>query len=320
MREKPLDLPVSPRRRSSVKGSYQELSPAVLPHHPKIRERIASLPRIDQNEQSFVKHRHNHKTQRLSMHNAVDVLAHRMQAAMSTELMNSLDRNFVFCEKKASAHLSLMNRSQSFNHATLPLHGWRPEPLTKHRSHQLIPRVQPVFDEEDKSIETIASVDEPTPDYDEEVIVHRKQEDTDEEIGDEPAVDYDDSKPSSTPDHDDQLPVSSMLYDLGVSSSFTVPLLSVTPSTESSTQEYSSIPPTPPPLPVSSDSEQVKSTVRHRTIAHQITANHQLILRDSVETTTTVKKEKKPGSRCRFLISLDLTPLCLVYPSSCSST
>ena len=296
MREKPIDLPPSPRRRSSAKSSHHELSPTVLPHHPKARERVASLPRIDQTEQSLVKHRYNHKTQRLSMHNAVDVLAHRMQAAMSTELMHSLDRNFVFCEKKASAHLSLMNRSQSFNHATLPSHDWHPEPLTKHKSHQLIPRVKSVFDEEDKSIGTIPSVDEPTPDYDEEIIVHRKHEDTDEEIGEEPAVDYEDSKPISTSERDDRLAVSSTLYDLAISSSFTVPLLSVTPSTESHTQDYSSIPPTPPPLPFTTDNQQSKSTFRCRTIADQITVSHRLILKDSIETITTVTDEKKSGT------------------------
>ncbi|UJR15181.1 hypothetical protein I4U23_002142 [Adineta vaga] len=253
----------------------------------------SSLPRKEKYERSGVTRRYSSKNKRLSSTNAVDLLAHRMQAAMSTELMHSLDRNFVFGDKKQSANYLQMNRSYSFNISTPPPDVWWNKSLQKDHHYHMIPRVKPCFDDEEKSIETSRSVDEPTPDYeDETIIIHRIHNDHMNDSGEEPIADYDDSQPISTPDHEETPITPPIAYDLGVSTSFVIPENSITPSSETCTQEESSIPPTPPPLP-STIFEQKNITFRCRTIADKISADHKLILKDEVEIKTKTKEQKQ---------------------------
>ena len=211
--------------------------------------------------------------------NTVDLLAHRMQAAMSAELMHSLDRNFVFGEKKISMNgTTTVNRSQSFHIPTQTSSDcWE-----KSHYYQIIPRVNETFDQDFKSL----SSEEPTPDYDDEIIIRPI---TNYEVGEEPSIDYDEPESTATYALEETSPTP---YDLGVSSSFIAPLTSITPNSEIDTHDQSSIPPTPPPLPASL-TEQTKITFRCRTIAESITPNHKLILKDHTETTKSTLTEDK---------------------------
>ena len=219
---------------------------------------------------------------------AVDLLAHRMQAAMSVELMHSLDRNFVFGDKKVTPNGTNVNRSHSFHVSIQPPNDWWEKSLQKaahdhHHHHHIIPRVKECLDDEQKSV----TYDEPTPDYDEEteyVIrpIHHN------EVGEEPTADYD--EPKSTPTYELE-ESSSTPYDLGISSSFIAPQTSITPSSEIDMENQSPIPPTPPPLP-STFIDQAKVTFRCRTIAEKITPSHKLLLKDETETNTTLTEDR----------------------------
>jgi hypothetical protein len=219
-----------------------------------------------------------------------------MQAAMSSELMYSLDRNFVFGDKKQPSNYININRSQSFHIPIQSTDDWWEKSSPKPYHHYSIPRVKECFDEEQKSV----SLDEPTPDYDEEeeeIIIRRINNNND--IGEEPIEDYDDPKSMLTSEHE-EIPLTH--YDLGVSTSCNAPQTSITPSSEISTQEQSSIPPTPPPLP-NTIIEEKKATFRCRTIADKITPNHKLILKDEIETMTNVI-EKKPSGKSKIFVNL----------------
>jgi hypothetical protein len=176
-----------------------------------------------------------------------------MQAAMSSELMHSLDRNFVFGDRKQLTNRLFIPRSHSFNIVT----SWNKK-IKLNPSDQLIPRVK---------IENFL-LDEPTPDYDEDIIRTIKNN---KNIHEEPIIDYDESKQNQTDEK------STTQSDFGVSSSFIVPQTSTI-----STEEQTSTPPVPPPLP-DLNIEQTKVTFRCRTIAEELSSDHKLILKDANE-------------------------------------
>lgn len=207
----------------------------------------------------------NLKNQRLPSSDSIDVLAQRMQAAMSSELLHSLDRNFVLSEKKLVA----INRSQSFN----------PSALTKTKSFQMIPRVRSDFLDE-----ISASIDDLTPDYDQEILVEHLSEESDDE---------------TMKSHDENQQESSG------ASSVVIPLSCTTPSTESN--DFS-IPPTPPPLaPIIDSPDRPMTKIRCRTIADRISSDHKLILRDSTEPKTNLYEKKTDLSRSTSSISTKST-------------
>jgi hypothetical protein len=288
IREKPPILPLSPHKysRTSFKRNNNEGLYIINSHNKKSAEILSSLAKTKKHEPSIVTRRYNSKNKHVSTTNNVDLLAHRMQAAMSTELMHSLDRNFIIYDKKQSSINRNINRSQSF-HISIqqPNDGW-----DKSSYYQIIPRVKECFDDEQNSI----SFDEPTPDYEDDVIIIRSV--NDEDIGEEPIADYDDSKSTPMYEFEETSPTP---YDLGVSSSCIVPPTTITPSYETSTQDQSSPPPTPPPLP-NITIEQKKITFRCRTIADKITPNHKLILKDETETKTKTIEEKQSGKTKLF--------------------
>ena len=280
--------------RTSLKSRSNEGIYIINSHNKKSIEILSSIPKTEKNEHSIGARRYSSKNKGLSNKNAVDLLAHRMQVAMSTELMHSLDRNFVFGDRHPSSNSSHMTRSHSFNISTLSSSDWRDKSLKMEHYYHVIPRVKRCLDDERKSIETIPSLSELTPDYDEEIIIRRIHNDNDDEIGEEPTADYDDSKSMVTPEIEKSL-TSSTLYDLKDSSSFAMPQTSIIPSSEACTQYQSSIPPTPPPLP-NTIVESKKTTFRCRTIADKITADHKLILKDEAETKNEVVEEKQLGN------------------------
>jgi hypothetical protein len=202
-----------------------------------------------------------------------------MQAAMSSELMHSLDRNFVFGDRKQLNNNSLMPRSHSFNICT----SWNKTSKLS-SSHQLIPRVKIDFDKEN------ISCDEPTPDYNQEFIIRTIR--NEKNILEEPIADYDDSKTIIKNQSDER---STTQSDFGVSSSFIV----LQTSTMSS-NEQTSTPPVPPPLP-NLNIEQKKIKFRCRTIAEKLSSEHKLILKDEKEINHS--NESKPHY---FQISKDL--------------
>lgn len=220
-----------------------------------------------------------------------------MQAAMSVELMHSLDRNFVFGDKKHLSNFVHMNRSHSFHSSTPPSNDWREKSLLpKQHYYHIIPRVKHYLDDEQKSIETVPSRDEPTPDYDEEIIIRRIHNDSNDDIGEEPIADYDDINITPTPECEEKPTTSPIINDLSGSSSVAIAQTSITSSSsETCTQEELSVPPTPPPLP-NTIVEQKKVTVRCRTIADKITVDHKLILKDEIETRRNAIEEKQPGN------------------------
>ncbi len=293
LQEKQTIIPSSQHnhRRASIKANNNE---NLHSHKKKSTQILSSIPRKEEKDHSFVTRRYNSKNKRLSSTNAVDLLAHRMQAAMSTELMHSLDRNFVFGDKKQLSNYMHMNRSHSFNITTSPSNNWQEKSLQKQHHYHIIPRVKSCLDDEQKSIETNPSIDEPTPDYDDEIIITRIHNDSNDDIGEEPIADYDDINTPSTPQLEDKPIKSSIMHDLEVSSSLVIPQTSTTPSSNTYTQEESSIPPTPPPLP-NTITEQKKMTFRCRTIADKITADHKLILKDEVQTRKNIIEEKQLG-------------------------
>ena len=258
----------------------------------------------EKKEHAIVTRRYSSKNKRLSTTNAVDLLAHRMQAAMSTELMHSLDRNFVFGDKKQLMMNNNLNMNRSHSFHITSNDWWEKSEHKKHHYH-IIPRVKHCLDDVQKSIETIPSLDEPTPDYDEEIIIRRIKNSDSVSVGEEPIADYDEPEfeEEQSPTHD----------ELGVvSSSCLIPQVSITPSSETCTQEQSLIPPTPPPLPNTIIIEEKKMTFRCRTIADKITADHKLILKDESEKTkNTISKpqiQQEPPKKSRQIPSITPQP------------
>jgi hypothetical protein len=290
IQKKQSTIPLSPHKhyRTSIKRNTNEGLYIINSHNKKSAEILSSLSKIKKNEQSVNTRRYNSKNKHLSTTNSVDLLAHRMQAAMSSELMFSLDRNFVFSDKKQSSNNTHVNRSHSFHIPIQSTNDWWDKSVQKQSYYHIIPRVKEYFDDEQKSI----SLDEPTPDYDEDIII--KQINNNDDIGEEPTVDYDDPKSIPTCDYEEKSETSPTHDDLGVSLSCIAPQTSMTPNSEIGTQEQSPIPPTPPPLP-NSTIEQKKITFRCRTIADKITPNHKLILKDQLETITNVIEKPQSG-------------------------
>lgn len=260
-------------KRNNTEGLY-----VINASEKKTGEIFSSLSKKKRTEHST--RRYQSKNKQLPTANTVDLLAHRMQAAMSVELMHSLDRNFVFGEKKSSS----INRSQSFHIPTQT----SSDQWEKSHYYHVIPRVNESLEQDFKSL----SSEEPTPDYDDDdddLVIRVMKND---EIGEEPTIDYDvsESSPMYPPDE-----TSPTMYDLGISSSFIAPLTSITPNSEMDTHDQSPFPPTPPPLP-DSFSEQTKITFRCRTIAESITPNHRLILKDQTEMKTKSIEDKSAFS------------------------
>jgi len=199
----------------------------------------------------------------LRYHQTNDHLAHRMQAVMSSELMNSLDRNFVLGDRR-----QLIPRSHSLNIFT------RKNKKTERKtSFHFIPRVKMNFKKADTTFE------EPTPDYDEQddELIIRTIENENDTITEEPIADYDDSKPTSNSQSDEKTITPS---DQALSSSFVVPQIST-----NDTDEQESIPPIPPPLP-ELYTELKQTPFRCRTIADELSSDHKLILKDEEKSGT----------------------------------
>jgi hypothetical protein len=184
-----------------------------------------------------------------------------MQAAMSSELMHSLDRNFVLNDHKHLINHLFVSRSHSFNICT----AWNKKSEQKF-SHHFIPRAK--INSNRKSI----LINEPTPDYDEEIIIRTIQNEND--INEEPIADYDDPKSNIKSESDEKTPTHS---DLGISSSFIIP-----PTSINDNEEQIPTPPVPPPLP-NLNTEQNKIAFRCRTIADKLSPDHKLILKDPNE-------------------------------------
>ncbi|CAF5182937.1 unnamed protein product, partial [Rotaria magnacalcarata] len=110
-----------------------------------------------------------------------------------------------------------------------------------------------------------------------DIIIRPFETNSNDEIGEEPVIDYDDSKLMEIAETEEKLTLLPTDYDLGVTSPFTVQQISTTSSsTETYAQQQSSFPPTPPPLP-NTITQPNKTMIRCRTIADQITADHKLI-------------------------------------------
>jgi len=186
-----------------------------------------------------------------------------MQAAMSSELMHSLDRNYVLNDRKQLLNHLFVSRSHSFNICT----SWN-----KNSSYHFIPRAK--IDLKKRNIFTNESKSNHN-----EIIIRKIENKND--INDEPVADYDDPKPNIQCESDEK---SNKHSDLGVSSSFIVPQIST-----NSNEEQIPIPPPPPPLP-NLNNEQNKITFRCRTIADKLSSDHKLILKDKNEETI-----KQPG-------------------------
>lgn len=117
------------------------------------------------------------KVSRESSIKSNDFLAHRMQVAMSSELMNSLDRNEKHTERK-----DLIKRSQTFHQWTI-----KDEKSMIETKVLSIPRVQISFEQE------IEEYDEPTVDYDDDD--DEEEEEAEEE--ENPLKDKSDQLPAS---------------------------------------------------------------------------------------------------------------------------
>ena len=196
-----------------------------------------------------------------SIINSKNILAHRMQAAMSSELVYSLNRNFVSANHEQVKNHSFMGRSCSFNI------GATKNIKSEHYSYDhLRPRIRIDFNKEHIPVKL------PTPDYDEpneEIIMYTIENENN--IDEEPIVDYEDSKPTMKYEFDGKTKAYS---DCEVLSSF---MISEITTDNNDTQLL--IPPRPPPLP-NLNLQPKKITVRCRTIADKLSSNHKLILKD----------------------------------------
>jgi hypothetical protein len=175
-----------------------------------------------------------------------NMLAQRMQAAMSTELMHSLNRNFIVNDRKQSHQYSFFSRSHSFNICTLSNN--YNQKLTRNAQHQMTSHAR-----------YPSNRDVVTPDYDEQT-----RTTTD-----------DDRQATTITESDEKTCVTTM--DRGVSSSSFIVLSS---STLPSNDDDSLLPPKPPPLPILTNEQKLSIPVRCRIIADFLSADHKLILKD----------------------------------------
>ena len=182
-----------------------------------------------------------------------DHLAHRMQAAMSSELMSSLDRNLIVNERR-----QLVPRSHSFNVTSR-----KPRRVERKYSYHFLPRVKLNFNKRNIFFNQLMPK--------EEVLFKTNQ--NKEDLGEEPTIDYDDSKTMLTTGESEDKTITQS--DQGASSSFIVPQTSI-----ESTNELESTPPIPPPPLLNLTPEQTTKGFRCRTIADKLSADHKLILKD----------------------------------------
>ena len=213
-----------------------------------------------------------------------NVLAHRMQAAMSSELMHSLDRNFVFGDRKLSHHHPRMPRSHSFNICTLSNNYNRK--ASQQSQYQILQRAQRRWQKE------TVSVSEISPDYGEEnqeFILRKKTVNGVPSGNDESTDDCQHPQPTTIHELDEK---SSARTDQGVSSLFVIPPTLVTPTSEELSS--TSPPPTPPSLPNLNPEQKSSVTFRCRAIADGLSTDHKLISKDSEP----VELNQRPGTEC----------------------
>lgn len=204
-----------------------------------------------------------------------DHLAQRMQAVLSSELMNSLDRNLIVNQRKPC-----VPRSHSFN-ITMNRKQRRVE---RKFSYHFIPRVKMNFEQRNIFIE------EPTPDYDEsteEILIRTNHNNID--VDDEPTVDYEDTKAMFTGGESEEKTTTQS--DQCASSSFIVPQTSIN-VTDEQQQLTPSIPP-PPLLDLNTTSKP--RGFRCRTIADKLSSDHKLILKDQEDEKEEQKSNNPPG-------------------------
>ncbi|CAF3149893.1 unnamed protein product [Rotaria sp. Silwood2] len=254
-------------RKDSINREKQNVLPLSQSNHfSTTNSRRHSLKSLNDTIHCFNSHRKksheikDHHYNHTIKHN--DILAQRMQAAMSSELMHSLDRSFIFGHHKQSTKTnSIRTRSHSFNICTF----WNDK--SDDNSYDYFrSNIKNDFNKENISIHV------PTPDYDEQnedIIIQTLKPDND--ISEEPMIDYDDSKSIIKYDLDDK---SIIHTDHEILSSFIIPQTSTINS-----EEQMSIPPLPPPLP-NLDNKQKKITFHCRTIADKLSFDHKLILKD----------------------------------------
>ncbi|CAF0959915.1 unnamed protein product [Rotaria sordida] len=219
-------------------------------HHSlkSINEKIYCFNKNKKKSHEIKDHYSNHTIK----HN--NILAQRMQAAMSSELMNSLDRNFVFGYNKQSTTNSIITRSHSFDICTS--YNDKSDEISYHNFKS---KIKNNFNKEDISIHV------PTPDYDEQnddIIIQTLN--IENNINEEPIIDYDDSKSIIKYELDDE-------SNHEILSSFIIQQISINNNEEQI--------PTPPPLP-NLDNKQKKITFHCRTIADKLSSDHKLILKD----------------------------------------
>ena len=248
--------PISPIRRPSINFSRRQPSKVfsinsqrMRPVVRKTRQILPILQRIESKD---------------PLSETDNLLAHRMQAAMSSELMHSLDRNFVFGDRKQeSRNYSIITRSQSFNICTLSNNYNRKFNLCS--SVRLIPRARFQNKKEERSIVT-----EITPDYHDDIVL-KNSEETQQLVDSLPTSTTSDSNENLLPSNE-QPPSSSLANP---------------PSQEIRTDEE----PTSAPLQLERSSKPLL-VVRCRTIADCLTPEHKLIPRDGEESNVVQKSSK----------------------------
>lgn len=206
----------------------------------------------------------DHRPHHMGKYN--DHLAHRMQAAMSSELMNSLDRNLIINERR-----QLVPRSHSFNVTSR-----KARRVERKYSYHFLPRVKLNFSKRNIFFNQLMSKDDQS-----NVKIDQNEE--------EPTIDYDDSKTMLTNGESEDKTITQS--DQGASSSFIVPQTSI-----DSTNELESTPPIPPP-PLLNDNttEQKTRGFRCRIIADKLSADHKLILKDHDDDEPEQKSDNPSG-------------------------
>ncbi|CAM4894758.1 unnamed protein product [Rotaria socialis] len=265
------------KRKDSIVHSVPQLkySPTNISSRPvsKSKNEITNCFNLHRRKSHGAKDYHDNHT---TKHD--DILAHRMQAAMSSELMHSLDRNFVFSNFKQSIPNSPMVRSYSLNICTC----WNEKSDEN--------SCDPDRGGQDKidSTKEIISIELPTPDYDEineDIIIKTIKNDIN--TSEEPIADYDDSKPTIKFESDFK---SSEQSTLDILSSYTRP-----PELTIKSQEDTFTPPLPPPLP-NLYIQHKENTLYCRTIADSLSADHKLILKDEHDEEEYLKESESPKS------------------------
>ena len=196
-----------------------------------------------------------------------DHLAQRMQAVLSSELMNSFDRNFLVNRRKPC-----VPRSHSFNVTMRKQH----RRVERKFSYHFLPRVKMNFEKRNIFFE------EPTPDYVEAVEEIPISNNT--ELDDEPTVDYEDAKTLLTAAESEDKTMTTP-SDQGASSSFIVPQINTADE-----EEFIPSIPTPPLLNLNTAPKP--RGFRCRTIADKLSSDHKLILKDYED----VQEEQKSSS------------------------